>query len=289
MFDMSDWDKEGRPRKPAIVGIGAQKAGTTWLSQMLGQHPRVWAPPFKELQFFNARFIPEHQKWLPWHFRRGKMNIAKRFDAQGQAMPAMLQAYLDRLTRDPMFTNHWYKVAFSPAPEGKLPLDVTPEYSTLPPEGVEFVARFLPRAKFIYLVRHPVDRAVSQLKMNLDRARRRPASEQEWMAEIADPVLMDRGDYMTYMPRWNQHFGPDQLLYLPFGMIQSDPLGLMRQIETFLDLEPHEYANLGRRVFPGPKGLTVPDPIRASLREKLDPQFQWLQDHFPAAFNDLLR
>lgn len=286
---MMKWDSEGRPRKPAIVGIGAQKAGTTWLSQMLSQHPRVWAPPFKEVQFFNARFIPEHQKWLPWHFRRSKLNIAKRFEGQGREMPADMRLYLDRITRPPMFTNHWYKQVFAPAPADTLPMDVTPEYSTLPVEGVDFLARFLHRSKFIYLVRHPVDRAISQMKMNISRARRKPATDADWLAEVEDPVLMDRGDYMTYMPRWNHHFSSQQLLYLPYGMIRRDPLGVMRRVEAFLGLAAHDYRNLGSRVFPGPKGLVVPDSARARLREKLDPQFDWLESQFPTEFNALLR
>ena len=81
------WDPEGKPRKPDLLGIGAQKAGTTWLSQMLSQHPDVWAPPFKEAQFFNHRFIEEHRKWLPWHFRQAVRETERRFRARGEDMP----------------------------------------------------------------------------------------------------------------------------------------------------------------------------------------------------------
>lgn len=289
LVNMENWDVEGRPRKPAIVGIGAQKAGTTWLSQILSQHPRIWLPPFKEAQFFNARFVPEHMQWLPWHFRRGKLNILKRYETRNQPVSPELERYLDRVTREPMFTNHWYKQLFAPAPADCLPLDVTPEYSTLPPEGVEFVARFLHRSKFIYILRHPVDRAISQLKMNLTRWRRKPATIDDWMVEIQDPVLLDRGDYETYVPRWQSHFGPDQLLILPFGMIRRDPLGLMRRVESFAGLAPHDYANLGAPVFAGPKGFVVPDPVRAALRVKLESQFDFLERSFPKEFVDMIR
>lgn len=286
---MNDWDSEGGPRKPTVIGIGAQKAGTTWLSQILGQHPKIWAPPFKEVQFFNARYIPEHMAWLPWHFRRSKLNLQKRYVARDEDMPPELVQYLDRITREPMFTNHWYKQVFAPMPQDKLGLDVTPEYSTLPEEGVEFVAKFLNKCRFIYLIRHPVDRAISQLKMNLSRKNRRPKTVEEWMVEIEDPVLLDRGDYATYVPRWNKHFGAERLLYLPYGMIARDPLGLMRRVERFLELEAYDYENLGQRVFAGPKGLNVPDQVRARLRQKLEPQFDFLNSHFPADFTVLLR
>ena len=44
-------------RMPDFLGIGAQKAGTTWLHQNLQQHPQLYFPPhIKEIRFFDARF-----------------------------------------------------------------------------------------------------------------------------------------------------------------------------------------------------------------------------------------
>lgn len=284
-----NWDPEGKPRKPDFLGIGAQKAGTTWLSQMLDQRPDIWTPPFKEVQFFNHRYVEEHRKWLPWHYRRAKINLHKRWEARGEGMPPAMARYLERITREPMFTNHWYKQVFAPTPAGAHSIDVTPEYSTLPEEGVEFVANFLPQAKFIYIIRHPVDRAISQLKMNLTRARRRPKSVADWLAEVEDPVLLDRGDYLTYVPRWNAHFGPDRLLYLPFGMIAADPPGFLRRVEDFLGLSAFDYRNPGSKVFAAPDGLSVPAEARARLRAKLEPQFGFLEDRFGADFTRQFR
>lgn len=284
-----DWDPNGKPRKPDFLGIGAQKAGTTWLSQMLGQHPALWTPPFKEVHFFNHRFIQDHRAWLPWHFKRARANIQKRHEARGEETPPQIEKYLDRVTREPMFTNHWYKLVFAPAPADRKTIDITPEYSTLPEEGVDFVAKFLPDAKFIYIIRHPVDRAISQLKMNLTRKRRKPASVEEWLAEVEDPVLVDRGDYRTYVPRWNARFGADRLLYLPFGQIARDPLGLLRQVETFLDLPAHDYRDAGRKVFASDNTLAVPDKARAALRAKLEPQFAFLDETFGRTFTSQFR
>lgn len=284
------WDPEGKPRKPDIIGIGAQKAGTTWLSQMLGQHPDIWTPPFKEVQFFNHRYIEEHREWLPWHFHRTKKNIRESWDRKGRQMPAHLVDYLDRLTRGEMFTNHWYKRVFAPAPAGTLAMDVTPEYSTLPEEGVDFVARFLPKARFLYVIRHPVDRAISQMRMNIRRASRRPETLDDWMAEVEDPVLVDRGDYATYVPRWQARIGPERLLILPFGQIASDPQGLLQRVGRFLDLGPHgHYRGAEKKVFASEDGPGVPPEARARLRERLEPQFAFLDAQFGPEFTRACR
>src|ERR671918_378664 len=38
---------------PTFLGIGAQKARTSWLYQHLREHPNVWMPPEKELHYFD--------------------------------------------------------------------------------------------------------------------------------------------------------------------------------------------------------------------------------------------
>lgn len=283
------WDPEGKPRKPRIVGIGAQKAGTSWLSEMLAQHPRIWTPPFKEVQFFNHRFVPEHRDWLPWHYRRSKENLVRRHLAKGIPIAPEMAEYLERITSGRMFTDAWYRGIFAPAPQGARPIDITPEYSTLPDEGVDFMRDYLPQAQFIYIIRHPVDRAISQLKMNLRRNGRSPATTAEWLDEIEDPVLLDRGDYAAYLPRWRARFGPERLLVLPFGRIARDPEALIRDVEAFLDLPAAAYRGLDRKVFAAPGGLSVPDEARAALRRKLEPQFDYLAATMPDSFMADLR
>lgn len=104
-------------------------------------------------------------------------------------MPDAMVRYLVEMTSDPMFTPKWYRQAFAPAPRGMLPLDTTPEYSTLPEAGVDEVAAFLPRAKFIYLLRDPVDRAISQLRMNLARRKVLPTAPKGYLRHLDDAEL----------------------------------------------------------------------------------------------------
>ena len=42
-------------RRPDFIGIGAQKAATSWLAACIAEHPRVWMPR-KELGFFSTRY-----------------------------------------------------------------------------------------------------------------------------------------------------------------------------------------------------------------------------------------
>ena len=45
--------------KTLVIGIGAQKAGTTWLYRYLRTHPQVGMSPIKELHYWDERFRPD--------------------------------------------------------------------------------------------------------------------------------------------------------------------------------------------------------------------------------------
>lgn len=276
------FDPEGQPRKPGALCIGAQKAGTSWLAQMLGQHPGVWIPPFKEAQYFNHRFIPAHRRWIGWHYRNKLGEIRDRHARRGVPVPPELDGYLKAVTRGGMFHNHWYKRVFAPAPRGAMPMDVTPDYLALPGEGVGFVADFLPQARVICLIRHPVDRALSQLRMNLRRERRLPATSADWMTEIDNPGLFERGDYAAALPRWQARY-PDMLV-LPFGRIARDPRAVMAAVEAHLGIPAHSYAGLADRVFAATDPPPVPPDAVAALAERMAPQLAFLADRLGAGF-----
>lgn len=275
-------EPSGRPRKPGALCIGAQKAGTSWLAQMLGQHPQVWIPPFKEVQYFNHLFMPGHRKWIGWHYRQKLQEIRDRHARRGIPVPPDLDTYLDSITRGKMFHNHWYKRIFAPAPAHAMAMDFTPEYSTLPDEGVDFVAEFLPGAKVIYLIRHPVDRAVSQLRMNLHREGRHPETLADWMTETGNPVLRERGDYASYMPRWQARF-PDMLV-LPFGRIARDPQAMLRTVEAHLGIDAWNYAHLAERVFASRNPAMPPPEAMSALKALMAPQIAFLEAQFGTDF-----
>ena len=54
-------------RLPDFLGIGAQKAGTTWLHEQLRAHPAIHLPARKELHYFDDNF---HRplRWYAAHF-----------------------------------------------------------------------------------------------------------------------------------------------------------------------------------------------------------------------------
>src|SRR5271155_4863005 len=46
------------------MGIGAQKAGTTWLYETLKRHPEIGFPAGKEVHFWNARGVQTIESYI---------------------------------------------------------------------------------------------------------------------------------------------------------------------------------------------------------------------------------
>jgi len=55
-------------KKPNFLYIGIARAGSTWLFEMLRQHPEVFVPPAKDVYFFDRYF----EKGLTWYFSNFK-------------------------------------------------------------------------------------------------------------------------------------------------------------------------------------------------------------------------
>lgn len=51
-------------RRPFFVGIGAQRSGTTWISQFLRENPDVRFSPIKEICFFDSKYTDERKNAL---------------------------------------------------------------------------------------------------------------------------------------------------------------------------------------------------------------------------------
>lgn len=274
---------EGRMRKPDIVCIGAQKAGTTWFHSVFGTRPDIWVPPFKEMHFFDHLYGDDSHRWSKGHIMRSIRGAVRYHVMHEKEIALDYVDYLCSLTHDDMFSRRWYGRIWDRAGEAQMPLDVTPEYSCISAEGVEHFKRMLGKCKVIYILRDPASRAASQIRMGLTRRNTVPKNMDDWIAEIERPEIDNRGDYRTYVPRWKAAYKPDQLLFMPFKQIASDPDGFLREVEDFIGLKPFKYARSGERVHEG-QGIRVPDEVKDLLRMRYADQYQFLADEFSPEF-----
>ena len=271
-----------RRNKPTFLGIGAQKAGTSWLFANLRQHPGVMMAPWKEVQYFSHIFCEEHRGWTEQHTRRAIGEIIKQRVIHARRPSRRRLARLLRLVDpDYMFTERWYFDVFSlDSAKGRVVGEVSPEYSTIPVRGIDHIKQLLGPVKIIYIVRHPVRRALSQMRMNVQRS---GEENPDWLEQAKRPVILNRGDYATYVPRWEAAFG-DDLLIIPFGDIATEPAGVIARVESHLNIAPYSgYTGLEKKHHVS-MAAQIPADAIAYLDEVLEPQCAFLREHFGVKF-----
>jgi hypothetical protein len=148
-----------------FLGIGAAKSGTSWLSEYLRRHPDVAMSPIKELHYFDARFCPELSGHWDADWLRIKSELEAKIAAQSTTeLNEKLRCVTLRLEMiaDPLKYRRYFEEIVQP--EHRAFGEITPAYSMLPAEGFSAILGLYPQAKFVFLMRDPVERYCSHIR-----------------------------------------------------------------------------------------------------------------------------
>jgi hypothetical protein len=222
---------------PDFIGIGAQKAGTTWLSHNLQLHPDIWMPRNKELHYFDDRIRDPRNPVSRLYSRiTGKGHVNRRWRRQ---VKSRLRSHWNRLPGQDLLWDlkyyagapgdGWYVSLFEPG-RGKVKGEITPAYSTLPIDEVAHVHEVVPEAKIIFMLRNPIERAWSQFVMRLDRSGQKDfglTRHRMLLRNVDREGSRSRTDYLHALENWTTfyqekrifvgfledvHFYPEELL-----------------------------------------------------------------------------
>jgi hypothetical protein len=264
---------------PDFLGIGAQKAGTTWIANALGRHPAIWLPPVKELHFWNEREVGWHRRSLAarlvgreWHdarWRRYARQAARRGFLSRQ--PGMLFWHWRFLFAPRDLA--WYRSLFVRAGR-PVAGEITPAYQLLRDETLAELKAARPDVRLVLVVRDPVERAWSQARMVLARVRGRrmeEVPEREVRDFVSRPDALARGRYAETIDRWLGRFDRSQLHVELFENLSRRPLEVLDEICSFLGVET--FSRLGLAA-PAATHVGRPARIPVAIRRLLADQFR---------------
>jgi hypothetical protein len=187
-------------RGPNFLILGAQKAGTTWLADVLGRQPGVFIPPAKELHYFS-RHYRRGEDWYHSFFDRVPRNVL----AQGEATPNYLAVT-------------W------------------PEYR----EVAHRIALYGGDLRFVVVLRNPVDRALSAYLHHLARGRFSPLGSPEAHLEAllgGEDVagVLSFGRYGEQLSRYFATFGRERFKIILYDdLLRKDPRDTIASVLAFL-------------------------------------------------------
>lgn len=131
----------------------------------------------------------------------------------------------------------WYADLYA----GASPIDLCGEssthYSKLPtyPDTLQRMCEHVPDAKLIYIMRHPVDRLVSQY---MHEWRVNMISEPIHTAIDNFPILTDYSRYSTQLKPFLESYGPDAVLPVFFDRLNTHPQEELERVSRFIGYTP---------------------------------------------------
>jgi hypothetical protein len=273
-------------RFPDFICIGAQKAGTTWLDKNLRRHPKVWLPPVKEVHYFDDLYLPGARAWTVDHRRRRGAQALRRY-IQKTPIPEWDARYIARIAEfvAAPLSDAWYGHLFGLAGKDKICGEITPDYATLPAEGIAHVLALNPQVKIILLLRDPIDRAWSHIRM---MAHNRNVAGPENIAAFAlekGGVLrgaIARSDYPAILAAWRNAI-PQNKLHIDFmDNISSNPAGVLEGVCAFLNIgfRSDLFPRSDQAVHVG-EPLEIPPSVLTRLTTQLKPVYAAVAAMYP--------
>ena len=260
---------------PDFLGVGAQKAGTTWLHTNLKDHPGIWMAPIKEIHYFDE---PSPGRLIMRAFAgsqpRRKARMRRQLRMEGRQLRKLTRARLMWWLRFVFQrrSDQWYRGLFSPGP-GQIAGEVTPEYAPLEERVVARIHALMPRARIIYLLRNPIHRAWSQAAMRFSRYGHQglhTIGDKEIEAFLGKGAVSRHSDYVKNLMIWERFYPPPQIFVGFYEELVRDPRALLREIYQFLGVDSSDrfipetvHIRQNARQYP-----PIPDHIAHSLAHR---------------------
>ncbi len=248
---------------PNFLVIGAAKSGTFSLFNYLRQHPQIYMSPVKEPKYFA--------------FSEGE---TLSFNGPGD-LAANRRVTTDFGSYCKLFAGVNDEIAIGECSPSYL-------YSSQAPERIKNI---LPDVKIITILRNPVERAYSNF-LHLFASGREPLNNFEQALKAEPERIKNNWEYFWYyknqgfyyakLKPYFEIFAPNQIKVYLYEDYQSDPMKLLKDIFTFLNVNSSFVPDVTKKyhVAEVPKSIAVhnliarPNPVRLLSKTLLPPQWQ---------------
>jgi predicted secreted protein len=277
---------------PAFICIGAQKAGTTWLYVNLKSHPDIHLTPLKELHYFDELYKKEKTRLIDRITAKEGMN---KWMWQNNLVSSFKKAIAKHSINEFLWCTRyfflrrnfdWYKKLFNFS-SGKISGDITPDYCILDKETIRLIKENLPHLKIFYIIRNPVDRAWSALKMRYVKRRNHNIDDIGLsMVNEYYELFHEFNDFARTITNWTTFFHDDQFKIFFYDELSEKPDVFYKKILNYLGVYAVETKTvdrksdmLNKKVHEGIKA-DMPLKIKKILCHKNYEQLVYLNNYF---------
>ncbi len=197
--------------KTYVVGVGVQKAGTSWLHDYLSAQPGFYTSPRKEMHYFDSRFAPGTTKIRHLLVRQLKKQAERMLAAEDFSTfsPRFIEA-ADRVRMH--YDDNGYPDYFAARVGANSHFgEITPSYCLIGEEGFRYMRSLFPAIRVIYLMRDPVDRHLSFMRMS-EEGREQPGfALKNFIPSLSRGFAQQMSDYRSHLEALRAVFSPEEL------------------------------------------------------------------------------
>lgn len=283
--------------KPDFIGVGMERAGTSWVFSMIAHHPDVWVPPLKELHFLDAldADVPCHNPRYKWHLTsRLKHKFVLFFDFKSR--PEFFKnSYFKYLLWDFYYfigriNFQWYQRLFSTIfTKGRIAGEFTPAYCNIDESYIKQLLQINSEIKFLIMVRHPEHQLRSSLIQHFVMIKGLSFDSvtedemQDWLnSDFADK----KSNIEQSLVKWQAVAPKGQLFVGLYEEMSAEPLSFIKRIYTFLGLDhsflPNKETYERKINNLTKKSYVIPPKIEELIAAKVKNEVEYFEREFPS-------
>lgn len=259
--------------KLLLIGLGAQRAGTTWLATYFYEHPEIFIPLIKELHFFDRSISYVDAADADRIMLRSLLVMCAKIDKAGarklnkdDAQRILEMAHRVKMIADP---DHYIRYLLAESGARRTMCEITPDYSDLDSAAFETMAKIHSRVRFFFVMRNPIDRIYSQVRYSFSGITLEQALEH--------PHFIRRSNYARTLTELLAVV-PRERVFIEFYERLFTDSALARLCE-FAEIR-HVRADMGRRIHSARDGQPLSHVERRRAFNVLAPVFSFVDDLF---------
>ena len=229
-----------------FLGVGAMKAGTTWLYSVLDQHPNLHFTPEKEIHYFYHRYVDSNLLNERKRLHMARERYLLRFDPDHANIDRIrmnlhwVAAYLSHPVDD-----FWYRSLFQTRAHHAYACDFSNLNAHLPVAAWRQIARQCTKLRVLFTMRDPLKRLWSHTKFHLQITGQADNltkwGPRDYTDFVRQPFIWQNAEYGRVLRTLRAGLDRETWRATFYETLHEDQITALREIESFLALPPHSY------------------------------------------------
>ena len=253
-----------------FLGVGAMKAGTTWLYALLERHPDLFFSFEKEIHYYyhihgDSSVLSDERRMTNVRDKYARVDPSRNHASGLRNRLRWAANYLDNPIDD-----LWYRNLFLFRRQQKYCCDFSNLYALLSEQAWRHVMASTENLRVLYTLRDPIKRLWSHVKFHLQVTNQTECLDRwgprEFNEFVRRPFIWENAEYGVAVGRMRSVLPGAALRICFFEDVHDNPRGFLRDLEDFLGIGHFDYP---------------PDLIAGRVNESLS---RPMPDFFPQLF-----